>query len=164
MIGMGQIITPPPDDSAGWEAVLILTYSSAIANLASATCALWVMAMCSDVPQKAQFLTVNEPDSLPARVYNHGERLTKATIQDDYALLKAFGMYEAYPSMEYGEIGWLIIGLLLMFSAITTWSWVAQSNKVASVILAFVVPALLYALYPIWFTVRETYREHRSPR
>lgn len=161
MIGVGQIITPPPEDTIAWEAVVALTYSSVIANLASAMCALWVMAMCSDVPQKAQFLVISNPESWPARVRN-GEGLTQDLIRDDYDLLTAFGMYRSYPWMEYGEILWLIIGLMLMFAAIMTWSWVSQSRAVAGVILAFIVPALLFALYPLWFMIAETYREHRK--
>jgi hypothetical protein len=163
MIGMGQIVSPESDKSATWEAVRILIYGSVIANLASAMCALWVMAMCSDIPQKAQNLAMTKPDSWPAKVVAK-EELEGELIQDDYALLKAFGMYDSYAWMEYFELVWLIVGLVSMFSAITLWSWAAQSNTVAGALLIFVIPALICALYPIWFLIRETKRDARAAR
>ena len=165
MIGMGQIISSVDDLSPGWEIVRILVYGSIIANLASAMCSLWVMGMCSDMPQRAQQLAIADPDSWPAKAAAQEDLTLPSDLFDnDYHLLRAFGMYQSYSTMEYWEIMWLIVGLVSMFSAITVWTWVAQSKVVAGVLLVFVIPALFFALYPIWRLIRETRREVRAAK
>jgi hypothetical protein len=163
MIGMGQVINSETDTSNAWEAVRVLTYGSVISNLTSAMCALYVMVMCADIPQQAHTLAATDPDSWPAKFVAKQE-LDLNLIENEYDLLREFGMPATYARMEYWQLTWLIVGLVSMFLAITVWSWAAQTRVVAALLLLFVLPALFCALYPIWVLPRDGLRERRAAR
>lgn len=117
-----------------------------MSNLIAAMCGMYAMWIYGEMPGRAQRL-LSDPNSWPSRV-DRGEPLSEELLDDEYALLDAFGAYSFHMAMAGGALLWTIIGIGTSFLSFILYVWLTQSRAVAGSLMIFVIPGCFTLAYP----------------
>ena len=139
-------ILPPLVDSAGvttnnalWKTTRWFVYAGIFFHIGGAGSSMATILQASHIPGRGRMLAMENPKSLPHRVYQQGEDVPLHLLIDtaESDLLQAWGMRGRWDACTIHMVLCFYLGFLCSFISLALWIWAAETEfgKVCAALL-----------------------------